>query len=110
MIATRGGTTGAAGATAGPSGAPVPPDNVAASGPCTDAARVPRGRSRLTAPFAAGRGRAAWTSVLGCLLFVGMMATGYFYNITFVQLGLVDLGARPFVPAWRAAATPTAAA
>jgi hypothetical protein len=43
-------------------------------------------------------------------LFVGMMATGYFYNITFVQLGLVDLGARPFVPAWRAAATPTAAA
>jgi len=35
-----------------------------------------------------------WTSLFGYLLFVGMMATGYYYNLTFVQLGLVDLGER----------------
>lgn len=35
-----------------------------------------------------------WISVLGYLLFIGMMAVGYYYNITFVQLGLVDLGER----------------
>jgi len=33
-------------------------------------------------------------SAVGYLLFVGMMAVGYYYNITFVQLGLVDLGER----------------
>ena len=33
-------------------------------------------------------------SAVGCMLFVGMMAVGYYYNITFVQLGLVDLGER----------------
>jgi hypothetical protein len=36
----------------------------------------------------------SWTTVAGYLLFVGMMATGYYYNVTFVQLGLVDLGQR----------------
>ncbi|MBI3971923.1 MAG: MFS transporter, partial [Chloroflexi bacterium] len=41
-----------------------------------------------------GERRANWAAVLGFVLFVGMMATGYFYNITFVQLGLVDLGTR----------------
>jgi MFS family permease len=35
-----------------------------------------------------------WPTVLGYLLFIGMMATGYYYNVTFVQLGLVDLGTR----------------
>jgi len=35
-----------------------------------------------------------WDSVLGFFFFVGMMAVGYYYNITFVQLGLVDLGER----------------
>lgn len=30
----------------------------------------------------------------GAGLFVGMMATGYYYNVTFVQLGLLDLGTR----------------
>ena len=35
-----------------------------------------------------------WISVLGYLFFIGMMAVGYYYNITFVQLGLVDLGER----------------
>jgi MFS family permease len=35
-----------------------------------------------------------WTPLGGYLLFIGMMATGYYYNVTFVQLGLVDLGAR----------------
>jgi MFS family permease len=31
---------------------------------------------------------------LGLMLFTGMMAAGYLYNVTFVQLGLVDLGTR----------------
>lgn len=35
-----------------------------------------------------------WPVVAGYLLFVGMMAIGYFYNVTFVQLGLKDLGER----------------
>lgn len=32
--------------------------------------------------------------ISGYFFFTGMMATGYFYNLTFVQLGLHDLGAR----------------
>ena len=35
-----------------------------------------------------------WPVVAGYLLFTGMMAVGYFYNVTFVQLGLKDLGER----------------
>jgi len=35
-----------------------------------------------------------WPVVAGYVLFVGMMAVGYFYNVTFIQLGLVDLGVR----------------
>lgn len=35
-----------------------------------------------------------WPTVLGYLLFVGMMAGGYYYSLTFIQLGLVDLGKR----------------
>lgn len=35
-----------------------------------------------------------WPVVSGYLLFTGMMAIGYFYNVTFVQLGLKDLGER----------------
>jgi MFS family permease len=35
-----------------------------------------------------------WPVLLGYLLFTGMMAIGYLYNVTFVQLGLVDLGMR----------------
>lgn len=35
-----------------------------------------------------------WPTILGYILFIGMMATGYYYNITFVQLGLTDLGKR----------------
>ncbi len=35
-----------------------------------------------------------WPVLLGYLLFTGMMAVGYLYNVTFVQLGLVDLGMR----------------
>jgi MFS family permease len=35
-----------------------------------------------------------WPVVAGYLLFVSMMAIGYFYNVTFVQLGLKDLGER----------------
>lgn len=36
----------------------------------------------------------AWATLFGYSLFIGMMAVGYYYNITFVQLGLVDLGTR----------------
>ncbi|MCA9973129.1 MAG: hypothetical protein KC425_23080 [Anaerolineales bacterium] len=35
-----------------------------------------------------------WPVVLGYALFTGMMAVGYWYNVTFVQLGLTDLGER----------------
>lgn len=35
-----------------------------------------------------------WPTVFGYGLFIGMMAAGYYYNITFIQLGLVDLGTR----------------
>jgi len=35
-----------------------------------------------------------WPVVAGYLLFTGMMAVGYFYNVTFIQLGLKDLGER----------------
>jgi hypothetical protein len=35
-----------------------------------------------------------WPVVGGYLLFIGMMAAGYFYNVTFIQLGLKDLGER----------------
>jgi hypothetical protein len=34
------------------------------------------------------------TTAFGYVLFVGLVAGGYFYNLTFVQLGLVDLGTR----------------
>lgn len=35
-----------------------------------------------------------WPAAFGFLFFVGMMATGYYYNLTFVQFGLLDLGTR----------------
>ncbi|MFO7684006.1 MAG: MFS transporter [Chloroflexota bacterium] len=35
-----------------------------------------------------------WPVAAGYALFIGMMAVGYFYNVTFVQLGLKDLGER----------------
>ena len=35
-----------------------------------------------------------WSTVFGYLLFVALMVAGYYYNITFVQLGLIDLGVR----------------
>lgn len=35
-----------------------------------------------------------WPTVLGFFMFAGMMAVGYAYNVTFVQLGLHDLGTR----------------
>lgn len=38
--------------------------------------------------------RRQWPTVFGYVLFIGMMAAGYYYNITFVQLGLIDLGER----------------
>lgn len=49
-----------------------------------------------------------WPVAAGYGLFCGMMAIGYFYNVTFVQLGLKDLGERalglsPLVVAWQMA-------
>ena len=35
-----------------------------------------------------------WTTIAGYGLFVALMVAGYYYNITFVQLGLIDLGTR----------------
>jgi len=35
-----------------------------------------------------------WPPLLGTLLFVALMTAGYYYNVTFVQLGLIDLGTR----------------
>jgi hypothetical protein len=35
-----------------------------------------------------------WATLFGYALFVGMLSVGYYYNVTFVQLGLVDLGER----------------
>ena len=32
-----------------------------------------------------------WATIFGYLLFTDMMAAGYFYNVTFIQLGLTDL-------------------
>jgi MFS family permease len=35
-----------------------------------------------------------WPQWFGVFFFAGMMATGYYYNLTFVQFGLLDLGTR----------------
>lgn len=35
-----------------------------------------------------------WPLPFGMAFFVGMMAVGYYYNLTFVQFGLLDLGTR----------------
>jgi hypothetical protein len=35
-----------------------------------------------------------WPALFGFFLFIGMMAAGYTYNLTFVQLGLEDFGSR----------------
>jgi MFS family permease len=35
-----------------------------------------------------------WPMLLGYGLFVSVLAAGYYYNLTFVQLGLIDLGTR----------------
>ena len=49
-----------------------------------------------------------WETVAGYALFVALMVAGYYYNITFVQLGLIDLGTRlvgmseTLVSAWMA--------
>ena len=58
-------------------------------------------------PVYVRRGR--WSTVAGYALFVALMVAGYYYNITFVQLGLIDLGTRfvglseTAVSAWMAA-------
>ena len=36
----------------------------------------------------------AMAQALGYPVFIGLMAAGYYYNVTFVQLGLLDLGTR----------------
>jgi hypothetical protein len=50
-----------------------------------------------------------WPTLFGYVLFVSTLAAGYYYNLTFVQLGLIDLGtrvvglARPQVSLWMGA-------
>ncbi len=53
-------------------------------------------RPRVRAPSATiGLLRSpAWVRAGGYLIYVGALAAGYYYNLTFVQLGLVDLGRR----------------
>jgi MFS family permease len=41
---------------------------------------------------ALSRGR--WVRPVGYLVYVGVLAAGYYYNLTFVQLGIIDLGTR----------------
>lgn len=49
------------------------------------------------------RGR-QWITVLGYGIYVATLTAGYYYNLTFVQLGLVDLGVRRIgMPAERVA-------
>jgi MFS family permease len=48
----------------------------------------------LTVRFVDYVRRGEWPTVLGYLLFVALLAAGYYYNVTFVQLGLIDLGTR----------------
>ncbi|MFB6165009.1 MAG: MFS transporter [Haloarculaceae archaeon] len=53
--------------------------------------------------------RRQWPTVLGYGLFVALLAAGYYYNVTLVQLGVLDLGTRlvglseSAVSAWMAA-------
>ncbi|HZD59943.1 MAG TPA: hypothetical protein VE439_05765 [Anaerolineae bacterium] len=35
-----------------------------------------------------------WPMFFGYALFIGMLAAGYYYNVTFIQLGVPDLGTR----------------
>jgi len=35
-----------------------------------------------------------WVHLVGVLAFVALLSIGYYYNLTFVQLGLIDLGTR----------------
>jgi len=35
-----------------------------------------------------------WPTLFGYALFVAVLSAGYYYNLTFVQLGLIDLGTR----------------
>jgi hypothetical protein len=42
----------------------------------------------------ASSGSRQWATLFGYALFVAVLAAGYYYNLTFVQLGLIDLGTR----------------
>jgi MFS family permease len=35
-----------------------------------------------------------WVPLLGYCIYIGLLSGGYYYNLTFVQLGLIDLGTR----------------
>ncbi|MCC6190324.1 MAG: MFS transporter [Anaerolineales bacterium] len=40
------------------------------------------------------RSAGSWAPLAGMLFFAGLMAAGYYYNLTFIQFGLLDLGTR----------------
>lgn len=42
----------------------------------------------------AGLSRLRSVTLLGYVMYVGLLSAGYYYNLTFVQLGLIDLGTR----------------
>ena len=53
----------------------------------SDGAQAPRTVAALIA-------HRDWVALAGVAAFVGLMTVGYYYNLTFVQLGLKDLGER----------------
>jgi MFS family permease len=57
-----------------------------------NAARAPAGKVR---PSRVGHlVEFNWVPLVGVLAFVALLSAGYYYNLTFVQLGLIDLGTR----------------
>ena len=61
------------------------------SGPDAGQRPAEPARPATIAAFVAARD---WTAVAGVAGFVGLMSVGYYYNVTFVQLGVTDLGVR----------------
>jgi hypothetical protein len=39
-----------------------------------------------------GENRLDPVTLVGYLIYIGLLTAGYYYNLTFVQLGLIDLG------------------
>lgn len=70
-----------------PADRPVRQSALAAGSPLPTAARAPR-RLRLVDLIA----NREWVPIAGYAFYVAVLTVGYYYNLTFVQLGLIDLG------------------